>query len=102
MKKALGWRDQDVLANSEFLRLEMAQMWELNNIQTLGPNWQQQLLQQAQAGMPADSPDMGGGGMPPMGGGGAILDTSMGSGQEEPPNAGQPPTPEIVPENPIA
>lgn len=100
MKKALGWQDRDIVANRGFLSNEAEFEWGLQQALQFGPNWQQQAIQQAQAGIPTDSPDMGGGGVPPMGGGGAILDTSMGSGQEEPPNAGQEPTPDIVPENP--
>jgi hypothetical protein len=101
MKKALGWNDRDIIANRGFLSNEAEFEWGLQQALQFGPNWQHQVIQQAQSGMPAESPDMGGGGMPPMGGsGGGIPDTSMGLGQEEPPNAGQEPTPEIVPEAP--
>lgn len=100
MKKALGWSDREILANVEFMRLEAAQQWELNMIQTMGPDFKNQLLQQAQAGTPPEGdmgtqPMGGGGGIPSFGGGDAALDSS-----EPPPNAGIEPTPEIVPENP--
>lgn len=102
MKKALGWQDREVLANVEFRRVEAAQEFELQQIMNLGPDWKNQLLQQSQAGMPAESPDMGGGGIPSMGSGSDMgPPPDMGS-EELPPNAGQSPTPEIVPENPIA
>ena len=101
MKKALGWNDRDIVANRGFLSNEAEFEWSLQQALQFGPNWQQQAIQQAQSGMPAESPDMGGGGMPPMGGsGGGIPDTSMGLGQEEPPNAGNPPETPAVPEEP--
>jgi hypothetical protein len=100
MKKVLGWSDRDIIANRGFLSNEAEFEWTLQQALQFGPNWQQQAIQQAQAGLPAESPDMSGGGMPPMGGGGEMPDTSMGLGQEEPPNAGQEPTPEMVPEAP--
>ena len=102
MKKALGWQDRDIVANRGFLSNEAEFEWGLQQALQFGPNWQQQAMQQAQAGMPAESPDMGGGGIPPMGGGSDMgLPPDVGS-EELPPNAGQSPTPEIVPENPIA
>jgi hypothetical protein len=101
MKKALGWNDRDIVANRGFLSNEAEFEWSLQQALQFGPNWQQQAIQQAQSGMPAESPDMGGGGMPPMGGSaGGIPDTSMGLGQEEPPNAGNPPETPAVPEEP--
>lgn len=100
LKKALGWTDQLVLANNELLRKDAELTWELNMITTMGPDFKNQLLQQAQAGAPAESPDMGGGGMPPMGGGGGMPDTSMGLGQEAPPNAGVEPDQAAVAEEP--
>jgi hypothetical protein len=106
MKKALGWSDKDILANTEFLRLEAAQLWELNMITQMGPDYKNQLLQQAQAGAMPEGGDMGG---PPMGGGG--IPPSFGGGEaaiggEEPsaipPNAGNAPEAPIVGEEPQA
>jgi hypothetical protein len=100
MKKALGFTDKEILANVEFRRLEAAQEFELQQILTLGPDWKSQLLQQAQAGAPAEGGDMGppigGGEIPQFGGGEASI------GGEEPsavpPNSGNPPEADIVPE----
>jgi len=110
MKKALGFSDKEILANIEFRRLEAGQEFELQQILSLGPDWKNQLLQQAEGGAaPEGGGEMGGGmppnmggGMPPDMGGGEIPDTSMGLGQEEPPNAGNPPEPPAVPEAPPA
>jgi hypothetical protein len=94
MKKALGWQDKDVLANRGFLETEAAFDWKLQQILTLGPNFAEIALQQAQAGVPAEGGDMAGGA--PMAGGipsmGAPPDLG---GEELPPNAG------VAPENPI-
>jgi hypothetical protein len=101
MKKALGWQDRDIIANRGFLSNEAEFEWTLQQALQFGPNWQQQAIQQAQAGVPAEGSDMGGGGS--LGGGMPSMDTPIDIGSEElPPNAGQEPTPEIVPENPIA
>jgi hypothetical protein len=105
MKKALGFTDKEILANNEFLRLQMALEWELNMLLTMGPDFKNQLLQQAQAGAPAEGGNMGGG-APPMGGGGMPPDMGggmdIGGGEEPPPNAGNPPELPIVGEEPQA
>lgn len=39
MKKYLGWSDEDIKANREFLRKDRELQWELEQIATGGPNW---------------------------------------------------------------
>jgi hypothetical protein len=102
-KKVLNWKDKDILADRELRRKDAELEWEIQQIMALGPNWKEQLLQQANAGTPPGG-DMGGapagGGMPPaFGGGEAAL------GLEEPPmppNAGVEPEMPVVPEEPPA
>jgi hypothetical protein len=107
MKKALNWKDTEILANRALLKKDAELEWELQQITSMGPDWKALVLQQAQAGAPpaggGDLGDMGaggglggGGGMPPDFGGGEV---SPGLEEPElPPNAGVAPTPEIVPE----
>jgi hypothetical protein len=66
-KKYLGWKDKDVLANREFLRKDAEMQWELAQIQTLGPNWKEQMIAGGLGGGEAMEGDMAGG----AGGGGA-------------------------------
>jgi hypothetical protein len=106
MKKALGWKDREILANRGFLETEAAFEWKLQQIITLGPDWQNQIIAQANAGAPPEGggADMGlggGGGAPlDMGAGGSIdnNENAMGLGQEAPPNAGNAPEGAAVPE----
>lgn len=65
-KKYLGWSDQMILSNREFLRKDAALTWELSQIQAAGPEWKEQLTAGAEAG--GDIPGAGGGGVP-LGGG---------------------------------
>jgi hypothetical protein len=104
MKKALDWKDKDILANRELLRKDAELEFEIAQIMALGPDWKSILIKQADAG--TEPQNMGGGlggmgggsSMPPdFGGGPASIDAP-----ELPPNAGTPPTPEIVPEEPTA
>lgn len=64
-KKYLGWNDQDILANREFMRKDAEIQWEIDQIKGAGPNWRE--VQQAGAtagGQPgAPAPGGGGGGM---------------------------------------
>lgn len=39
MKKFLGWSDEDIKANREFLRKDRELQWELEQIAAGGPNW---------------------------------------------------------------
>ena len=65
-KKYLGWSDQMILSNREFLRKDAALTWELSQIQAAGPEWKEQLTAGAEAG--GDIPGAGAGGAP-LGGG---------------------------------
>ena len=65
-KKYLGWSDQMILSNREFLRKDAALTWELSQIQAAGPAWKEQLTAGAETG--GDIPGAGGGGAP-LGGG---------------------------------
>lgn len=73
MKKYLGWKDKDILANREFKRKDEEHKWELLQIQQFGPGWKEAIALNAQAatgqegGMPGA--DLGGGGGAPMPGG---------------------------------
>ena len=103
-KKTLGWKDKDILADRELRRKDAELEWELQQIITMGPNWKEQLLQQAQSGTPEGGDMMaagggsapgGVGGMPPAFGGG---EAAIGGEETLPPNAGNPPEMPIVPE----
>lgn len=95
MKKALDWKDKDILANREFLRSDATLDFEIAQIMALGPDWRQQLIDQANTW--ATPPEAGGmpssGGLPPAFGGGSA---AIGEEPPEiPPNAG------IAPELPV-
>ena len=77
-KRYLKWDDIDIIANREFLRKDKELKWELQQIETMGPNWKDMIAAQAGAGgAPA------GGAPPPSGGGGG-----MGGGMPPPPSGG--------------
>ena len=102
LKKVMGWDDQMILANNEFMRIDAGLAWEIAQITSLGPNFKQQLLDQANAGAPPEGgmgapPEMGGGGgpsIPPTMGG------PVGTEGEPPANAGNPPEAPAVGEEP--
>jgi hypothetical protein len=77
-KKYLGWKDQDVLANREFLRKDAELQWELAQIQTAGPGWKEAALAAQLEPAEGDVPLGGGGG----GGGGDIPDFGGGVADE--------------------
>jgi hypothetical protein len=87
-KKYLGWNDQDVLANREFLRKDAEIIWELEQIKGMGPGWKDA----APAG-PGGQPPMPGGGAPGGGGGGMPPGFGPGPGGQPPVEGGQPPMP---------
>ena len=64
MKKYLDWSDVEIKQNREWLRRDKALSWELAQLESLGPNWREQLEQMTE---PAPGGEMGGG-MGPMGG----------------------------------
>ncbi len=49
-KKYLGWSENDIKANREFLRKDAEFQWELQQIQQAGPNWKDSLQAPAEAG----------------------------------------------------
>jgi hypothetical protein len=67
-KKYLGWNDVDIKANREWMRKDAAMRWELGQIETLGPNWKEELAAAPAPGADGMPPPMGGGGAMPMGG----------------------------------
>lgn len=104
LKKTLGWKDKEILANRELLRKDAELDFELQQIATLGPNWKEQMMDQAAAAeaganaAPGGLGGLGGGlpqGTPPEFGGG---EAAIGVEQTPPPNAGTPPEQPAVPE----
>lgn len=101
-KKVLGWKDKDILADRELRRKDAELEWEIQQIMALGPNWKEQLINQANAGAPPEGGEMGGA----IAGGGSALPPAFGGGEaaiglEEPPmppNAGNEPELPMVPE----
>jgi len=77
MKKYLDWNDREIKQNREWLRKDKQLAWELAQIETLGPNWREQLDAQAE-GMIAEPGAAGG----DMGGG------MLGGTMEDPPAFG--------------
>jgi len=72
-KLYLGWDDEKIAANREWLKKDAALRWEKSQIETAGPNWREAVVQ----GQPAGEAAPGGGG---MGGGGAPVSSSGSSG----------------------
>jgi hypothetical protein len=88
-KKYLGWTDKDILADREFRRKDAEFAWELQQINTMGPGWKKQLLDQAGGGAPPAEGEMGdmggaagGGELPPEFGGGEPM--ALGGNEETP------------------
>lgn len=69
-KKWLGFSDDDVKINREWLRKDAAFKWEINQIEEGGPNWKE-----AAAGGGENAGGGGGGGMPPAFGPGPKTNT---------------------------
>lgn len=99
-KKYLGWKDKDILANREFMRKDKELSWELAQIETNGPSWQQVALAQSLGegeAMAAPEAGMGGGeggGIPAFGGGEATVGGEVPgaeAGVEAAPPEGPPP-----------
>jgi len=61
-KKYLGWADQDILANREFMRKDAEFVWEIEQIKGGGPNWKAGNAAVAAPGIEAASPGGFGGG----------------------------------------
>lgn len=110
MKKYLGWSDEDIKANREFLRKDRELLWELEQITQGGPNWRATYTAAAQQQAQGAAP---GGGSPPgfgptpgglgggLGGAGAGTEGAEMGGEGGPAAGpdGQPPT---TPQNPPA
>ena len=84
MKKYLDWSDNEIKQNREWLRKDKQLAWELAQIETLGPNWREQLQAQAD-GMEAGMDTGAAGGLPDSGA--PMTDLGAG-GVEEPPAFG--------------
>jgi len=83
-KKYLGWTENDIKANREFLRKDAEFQWELSQIQSGGPNWKDAMQAPAEGGLE------GGGaaeGEPPAFGGGPA---EAGAEPEAEPEAAEP------------
>ena len=78
-KKYLGWSENDIKANREFLRKDAEFQWELGQIQQMGPNWKDSLQPQAggEAAAAGGAPE----GQPPAFGG-SPADTGAEAGAE--------------------
>jgi hypothetical protein len=72
MKKYLGWTDDEIKTNKEWMRKDAAFNWEIQQITSLGSNWKEVLTTGAGAGQGGPGgpggPNMPGGGMPGAGG----------------------------------
>lgn len=102
MKKYLEWKDKDILANREFLRIDSILAYELEMIRSNGPSWREVLAnQQAEGGAGGEMPagGGGGGGLPPSFSGG---EATIGGAGEVPPegDAAEAPEAEAPPEEP--
>jgi hypothetical protein len=64
-KKYLGWSDQDILANREFLRKDKELEWELNQIVNGGPSWRENMVSSSGAAPGEAAPAAPGGGAAP-------------------------------------
>lgn len=88
MKKYLGWSDEDIKANREFLRKDKELQWELEQIAQGGPNWRASY----QAAAPAAGGAAEGGGATPPGFG--PTPPGMGGAEGEVAPEGEVPAPE--------
>ncbi len=65
-KKYLGWEDPEIKQNREWLRKDKALAFELAQIETMGPNWEEIATAQAEGqAMAADGMGDTGGALPP-------------------------------------
>lgn len=68
-KKYLGWKDVEVKQNREWLRKDKELAFELAQIETMGPNWEEMAAAQAEGqAMAADGLGAVGGALPPVDG----------------------------------
>ena len=64
IKKYLGWNDDELKTNREWLKKDAALEWEINQIKTLGSNWRDVLASGGPAGQGAAPGAAPGGGLP--------------------------------------
>ena len=88
-KYYLQWSDEQMKENREWLRKDSAMLWELSQIQNMGPNWREQMAAQAGVApeggeMAGSAPELGGGG----GGGGGGSEIPEFGGSSAAPEAG--------------
>jgi hypothetical protein len=69
-KKYLGWTENDIKANREFLRKDAEFQWELQQIGSAGPNWKDTLQGSAEGGQEGGVEGAAAEGEPPAFGGG--------------------------------
>lgn len=100
MKKFLGWSDDDIKANREFLRKDKELQWELEQITAGGPNWRSTYAtgQESAAGATGEGSTPPSFGPTPTGLGGATAggETPPVEG-EAAPAEGEPTTPPAAP-----
>ncbi len=99
LKKFIGWSDDEIKANREWLKRDAALSWEIDKITTLGSNWKEAMT--TGAGPEQGGPQMpGGAGIGPGAGGAPSFGPGPGAGLGEPgagPEAGAPGTPGAAP-----
>lgn len=93
MKKYLGWSDEDIKANREFLRKDRELQWELEQIAQGGPNWRSTYNTQGSATSGGESSSPPSFGPAPAGIGGAPAGEVAPEGGGAP-EASTPPAPE--------
>lgn len=93
MKKYLGWSDEDIKANREFLRKDRELQWELEQIAQGGPNWRSTYNAQGSATSGGESSSPPSFGPAPAGIGGTPAGEVAPEG-EGAPEAPTPPAPE--------
>jgi len=72
MRHYLDYTNDEISENMEFLRKDAALMWEISQIQTMGPNWRENAQQIADAAGNMQGGPEGMGGGAPSGGGSAV------------------------------
>lgn len=104
----LDYSDNKISENMEWLRKDAALKWELNQIESNGPNWREHIDAAAEvAGRSGGSESDGGGGggtspreIPEFGGGGAETPETPEAGTETPEAGGEAGGAEVAPETP--
>lgn len=84
MKKYLNWSDVDILANRALRKSDAACEFEIAQVMSLGPDWKQQMIDQANAGAPIEPSQEAPNGV--IGGGGSSIPEFGGLPASEAPN----------------